>query len=290
MRLLHGRPLAERVNARTRERIALLGTRGVRPQLAIVSVGIDPAASTYQERLVRSGRHLGIDVRVDALPSAASEATAAEHLRGLGADRAVHGILLLTPLPAPLDEARLVDLIAPVKDVEGVHPYNVGLLKAGRPGFVPSTAEAILELLKFHEIPLRGANAVVIGRSPIVGRPAAALLMNAGATVTIAHSKTPDVAALTRPAAIVVVAVGHAGFVTGDMLSPGATVIDAGINVTPTGLVGDVDVESVSGVAGALSPVPGGLGAVTTALLLRNVVSAAEEQTERRAGPPPGPS
>ncbi len=279
MRLLHGRPLAEDVNARTRERIAELAARGVRPQLAIVSAGIDPAASTYQERLVRSGKHLGIDVRVDALPSGTSEETLATHLRALGADRAVHGILLLTPLPAPLDEARLVDLIAPAKDVEGVHPYNVGLLKAGRPRFVPSTAEAILELLKFHAVPLRGAKAVVIGRSSVVGRPTATLLLNADATVTVAHSKTPDVAALTRAAAIVVIAVGRERYLTGDMLSPGATVIDAGINVTPAGIVGDADVESVSGVAGALSPVPGGLGAVTTALLLRNVVSAAEEQS-----------
>jgi len=279
MRLLHGRPLAEKVNGRTRERIALLAKKNVVPTLAIVSVGIDPAASTYQERLVRSGKHLGIDVRVHALPSGTTEANIAEHLREVGADGTVHGILLLTPLPAPIDEARLVDLIPPAKDIEGVHPYNVGLLKARRPRFVPSTAEAIVELLRFHEIPLRGASAVVIGRSPVVGRPAAALLVNADATVTVAHSKTPDVAALTRAASIVVAAVGRAGFLKGDMLSPGATVIDAGINVTPTGIVGDADVESVSAVAGALSPVPGGLGAVTTALLLRNVVSAADEQS-----------
>jgi len=279
MRLLHGRPLAEKVNARTRERIVLLAARDVRPKLAIASAGIYPAADTYQERLVRSSEHLGIDVRLDRQPSGTSEARVAERLRELGSDRSIHGILLLTPLPSPLDEARLVDLIPPAKDVEGVHPYNVGLLKVGRPRFVPSTAEAILELLKFHEVPLRGVNAVVIGRGPVVGRPTAALLTNADATVTVAHSKTPDVAALTRAAAIVVVAVGRAGFLTGGMLSPGATVIDAGINVTPTGIVGDVDVESVSGVAGALSPVPGGLGAVTTALLLRNVVRAAEEQS-----------
>ena len=279
MRLLHGRPLAERINAQTAERIAALAARGITPRLDIVSVGIDPAASTYQERLVGSGKRLGIAVRVAALARGTSETEAASRLRALASDSAVHAVLLLTPLPAPLDEARMVELLAPAKDVEGVHPYNAGLLAAGRPHFVPSTAEGIVELLKFHDVRLRGAHAVVVGRSGVVGRPAAALLLNEDVTVTIAHSKTTDVPALTRAAAIVIVAVGREGFLTGAMLSPGATVIDAGINVTPTGITGDVDIDSVSSVAGAISPVPGGLGAVTTALLLRNVVTAAEEQS-----------
>jgi methylenetetrahydrofolate dehydrogenase (NADP+)/methenyltetrahydrofolate cyclohydrolase len=279
MRLLHGRPLAEALNASTRERIAKLEANGVTAAVAIVSVGIDPAASTYQERLAKSGKHLGIDVRVEALASGASAADLDARLRALSADRDVHGILLLTPLPLPLDERHAVEQIAPEKDIEGVHPKNAGLLAAGHPRFVPSTAEAIIELLRFHGVSMRGAKATVVGRSPVVGKPAAALLLQEDATVTIAHSKTPDVAAMTRAASIVVVAVGRAGFLTGDMLSPGATVIDAGINVTPTGIVGDVDVASVSAVADALSPVPGGLGAVTTALMLRNVVTAAEEQT-----------
>ena len=279
MRLLHGRPLAEATNTATRARAAVLSGRGIAPRLHIVSIGIDPAASTYQERLVRSGTQIGVDVRVDALTSGRGEADLVAHLGGLARDPGVHGILLLTPLPAPIDEGRAVEGIPPAKDVEGVHPYNAGLLAAGRPRFVPSTAEGIVALLRFHGVPLRGARAVVIGRSGVVGRPAAALLLGEDATVTVAHSRTPDVAALTRAAEIVVVAVGHAGFLTGGMLSSGATVIDAGINVTPGGITGDVDVSSVSAVAGALSPVPGGLGAVTTALLLRNVVTAAEEQT-----------
>ena len=285
MRLLHGRPLAESINATTRERVAVLEQRKILPRLDVVSVGIDPAATTYQERLVRSGKQLGIDVRAVALAPGAVEEEVASKLQTSSADRSVHGILMLTPLPAPLDEARLVESIAPTKDVEGVHPRNAGLLAAGRPRFVPSTAEGIVELLKFHGVPLRGEQAVVVGRSPVVGRPAAALLLREDATVAIAHSKTTDLPALTRAASVVVVAVGKAGFLTGDMLSAGATVIDAGINVTPSGITGDVDVESVTGVAAALSPVPGGLGAVTTALLLRNVVTAAEEQNERRAVP-----
>ena len=280
MRLLHGRPLGEALNASTRERIATLHASGVRPAVAIVSVGIDPAASTYQERLAKSGKQLGIDVRVDPLPSGASAADLDTRLRALSADRDVHGILLLTPLPAGLDERHAVEQIAPEKDIEGMHPKNAGLLAAGHPRFVPSTAEAVIELLRFHGVNMRGAKATVVGRSPVVGKPAAALLLREDATVTIANSKTPDVGAMTRAASIVVVAVGRAGFLTGDMLSPGATVIDAGINVTPSGIVGDVDVASVSAVADALSPVPGGLGAVTTALMLRNVVTAAEEQVE----------
>jgi methylenetetrahydrofolate dehydrogenase (NADP+)/methenyltetrahydrofolate cyclohydrolase len=287
MRLLHGRPLAESINAKTRERVAVLERRKILPRLDVVSVGIDPAATTYQERLVRSGKQLGIDVRAVARASGAVEEEVASKLRTSSADRSVHGILMLTPLPAPLDEARLVEAIAPVKDVEGVHPRNAGLLAAGRPHFVPSTAEGIVELLKFHGIPLRGQHAVVVGRSPVVGRPTASLLLKEDATVAIAHSKTSDLPALTRAASVVVVAVGKAGFVTGDMLSPGVTVIDAGINVTPSGIAGDVNVESVAGVAGALSPVPGGVGAVTTSLLLRNVVTAAEQQNERRALPRP---
>jgi len=285
MRLLHGRPLAESINASTRERVATLARRGIEPRLDVVSVGIDPAASTYQERLVRSGKQLGIDVRAIALPPGAVEAEVASRLGISSADRSVHGILMLTPLPAPLDEARLVEAMAPAKDVEGVHPRNAGLLAAGRPRFVPSTAEGIVELLKFHGVLLRGQHAVVVGRSAVVGRPTASLLLKEDATVAIAHSKSSDLPTLTRAATIVVVAVGRAGFLTGDMLSPGTTVIDAGINVTPSGITGDVNVNSVTGVAGALSPVPGGLGAVTTSLLLRNVVTAAEEQNERRRAP-----
>lgn len=276
MRLLHGRPLAERVNAGTSARIAALRSRGIVPRLEIVSVGIDPAANTYQERLVHHGARLGIEVHQVSLARASSEDDLATRLRAISADPAVHALLLLTPLPPPLDEARAVELIDPAKDVEGVHPYNAGLLAAGRPAFVPSTAEGAVELLKFHEVPLRGARAVVIGRSGVVGRPSAALLLGEDATVTIAHSRTKDIAALTRAADVVVVAVGRERFLTGAMLSPGVTVIDAGINVTPAGIVGDVDVESVTPVASALSPVPGGLGAVTTALLLRNVSAAAE--------------
>jgi methylenetetrahydrofolate dehydrogenase (NADP+)/methenyltetrahydrofolate cyclohydrolase len=273
MRLLHGRPVAERVNARTLERVAALAKGGVTPTLEVLRVGSDAAAATYLARLVRQSAQLGITVNEAAL--APSESDIVAHLR-LKTTRA-HGVLLLTPLPAPLDEAKITEHIPPAKDVEGVHPENVGLLTLGRPRFIPSTAEAVLELLAYYEIGIDGVHAVVIGRSPVVGRPAATLLLHRHATVTLAHSRTADLASHTRDAQIVVVAVGRRGFLRGDMIAKGATVIDAGINVTPSGIVGDAD-ESVAAVAGALSPVPGGLGAVTTALLLRNVVTAAEGQ------------
>jgi methylenetetrahydrofolate dehydrogenase (NADP+)/methenyltetrahydrofolate cyclohydrolase len=280
LRLLYGKPLAEKLHERSRERSAALHARGIAPRLAAVSVGIDPSANTYLQSLKARGKKLDIAVDEVDLSGDSSERQLIATLERLGADARVHGILLLTPLPGTLDEGHIVDHIVPAKDVEGMHPFNVGLLADGRPRFVPSTALAIVELLKFHGVTLRGARAAVVGRSTVIGRPAAHLLMKEDATVTIAHSQTPDVRAVTSDASVVVVGVGRAGFLRGDMISAGATVIDAGINVTPKGIVGDVDVESVSPVAAALSPVPGGLGAVTTELLLRNVLTAAERQQE----------
>lgn len=278
-RLLHGRPLAERLKAEARTRVDELSRRSATPHLAIVSVGADPAALTYTERLARAGQGLGVRVTPSALARETSEADLTRELERLSADPTVHGIILMTPLPGALDKGHIVDHIALPKDVEGVHPASVGWLADGRPRFIPSTAEAIVELLKYYEVPIRGCHAVVIGRSTVIGRPAAYLLLKEDATVTIVHKRTADLTRFTRSADIVVVGIGSAGFLKGDMVRPGATVIDAGINVQPHGLVGDVDPESVGAVAGALSPVPGGLGAVTAALLLRNVVRAAEQLT-----------
>ena len=277
MRLLLGKPLAEKLYEASRARSDSLRDRGVVPRLAAVSVGVEPAANTYVQRLVSRGRRLGMTVDDVALPGDATERTVTTTLERLGREPAVHGVLLLTPLPGKLDEAHLVDHLARDKDVEGMSPYSAGLLAEGRPRFVPSTAEAIVALLKFYDVPLEGARATIVGRSTVVGRPVALLLLQEHATVTIAHTKTADVAAATRGAEIVVVAVGRAGFLRGEMISKGATIVDAGINVAPRGIVGDVDVASVSSVAGALTPVPGGVGAVTTEILLRNVITAAEQ-------------
>jgi methylenetetrahydrofolate dehydrogenase (NADP+)/methenyltetrahydrofolate cyclohydrolase len=281
-RLLHGRPLAERIRASTKARIEALSAKGIRPQLAIVVVGADPSAAAYTERLRHSGDAVGIRVADASLPADSSEAQLIARLETLGTDPSVHGIILMTPLPGALDEGHIVDHLAVAKDVEGMHPFSVGWLADGRPRFVPSTAEAVVELLRYYEVPLRGSHAVVIGRSTVIGRPAAYLLLKEDATVTMTHKQTVDVERYTREADIVVVGVGRVGFLRGDMVRPGATVIDAGINVTPQGLTGDVDVETVGAVAGAVSPVPGGLGAVTTALLLRNVATATERQARDR--------
>jgi len=277
MRLLLGKPLAEKLYEASRARSDSLRDRGVVPRLAAVSIGVEPAANTYVQRLVSRGRRLGMTVDDVALPGDATERTVTTTLERLGREPAVHGVLLLTPLPGKLDEAHLVDHLARDKDVEGMSPYSAGLLAEGRPRFVPSTAEAIVALLRFYDVPLEGARATIVGRSTVVGRPVALLLLQEHATVTIAHTKTADVAAATRGAEIVVVAVGRAGFLRGEMISKGATIVDAGINVAPRGIVGDVDVASVSSVAGALTPVPGGVGAVTTEILLRNVITAAEQ-------------
>jgi methylenetetrahydrofolate dehydrogenase (NADP+)/methenyltetrahydrofolate cyclohydrolase len=278
-RLLHGRPLAEKIKAVSRSRADALRARGIHPKLAIVGIGGDPAAHSYVQRLERSSAESGITAEGGFLPRETTEQQLIAQLERLSMDRTINGILLLTPLPGALDEAHVIDHIAIAKDVEGMHPFNMGFLADGRPRFVPSTADAVVELLKYYDVPLEGAHAVIIGRSTVIGRPAAYLLLAANATVTIAHRRTTALETLTQAADIVVVGVGKPGFLTGSMVKPGATVIDAGINMTPNGLAGDADLESVASVAGALSPVPGGLGAVTAALLLRNVLTATERQT-----------
>lgn len=274
-RLLHGRPLAETVNADTRARAGRLADRGITPALAVVTTGGDPAAATYIGSLERSGRSLGVGVRQATLARDADETAYAGVLRELELDARVSGILLLTPLAPGVELTQVAALLPPAKDVEGMHPLSAGLLAAGRPRFVPTTAEAVIALLRHYEIPLRGSRVTVIGRSPVFGRPLSTLLLLEHATVTVAHSQTPDLASHTRTADIVCIGIGRAGALTGEMICKGAVVVDAGINVRPEGIVGDVDAASVAGVASAYSPVPGGLGAVTTALLMRNVVSAA---------------
>ncbi len=235
----------------------------------------------YLDRILKACASVGIvgeliDVGGEDAPSQELELTAA--IRRLNADPLVAGIIVQMPLPDGVRLKAVVDAIDPVKDIDGIHPLNAGLLRLGYDGFVPATAHAAMEMLRHSGAPIAGADAVVIGRSPVVGMPVAFMLTKADATVTVCHSRTRDLAAKTRRADIVVVAAGRPGLVTGAMLKPGAVVIDVGINVVGGHLVGDVDFASAREVAGAITPVPGGIGPLTNALLLAHLVRAAQRQ------------
>lgn len=251
---------------------------GVKAQLVAVQVGEDPATSSYFRQIARSFKAHELSVRIDQLPLPVSNHQVADHLRALGEDPLVHGVLIQSPLPTPLDLLSAIQGLPPVKDVEGLHPLNAGLLLEGRPHFVPTTALAGMEVVRAEGVDVTGRHAVVVGRSIIVGRPLALLLLHANATVTICHSRTADLPTITRQADILAVAVGIPGLVTGEMVKPGAVVLDFGTNVTEAGLVGDVDFASVQQVASAITPVPGGIGPVTTAALGRATLQAAKEQ------------
>jgi methylenetetrahydrofolate dehydrogenase (NADP+) / methenyltetrahydrofolate cyclohydrolase len=242
--------------------------------LATVLVGDDPASHIYIERKHEAAHAAGIETRDNRLPTSSSEEDVLALVDELNADDAVDGLLVQLPLPAHIDEVRVTQSVLPVKDVDGLHMVNAGHLYLGSPLHVPATAWGCMELLDEYGIEVGGSEAVVIGRSELIGRPMAMLLLAANATVTMCHSRTRDLSAHTRRADIVVAAVGNPGLVTGDMIRPGAAVLDVGINRTPDGLRGDVH-PSVAEVAGFLTPVPGGVGPMTIALLLRSTLKAA---------------
>jgi methylenetetrahydrofolate dehydrogenase (NADP+)/methenyltetrahydrofolate cyclohydrolase len=270
---LAGREAAAALRASTAAAVERAGAVA----LAVVTATDDESTAWYVRSLTAAAAKVGINCTVTDLGAAAPAAQIAATLRALSADPAVHGIILQTPLPAGLRLAELAALIAPGKDVDGANPVSLGRLTAGLPAFAPATAEAVLQLLDFHGVELTGQRAVVVGRSAVVGKPLAQLLLARDATVTICHSRTADLAAVTREADVLVVAAGRVGLITARHVRPGAVVVDVGTNATAAGgLVGDVDAGSVAAVAGALSPVPGGVGPVTTAQLLRNTAAAAE--------------
>jgi methylenetetrahydrofolate dehydrogenase (NADP+)/methenyltetrahydrofolate cyclohydrolase len=281
-RSLSGRELAADIRAGTAAQAAELTGAGRPPRLAIVTARADEASAWYVRSLATAAAKVGIGCDViDLIPAiaAAPENAAASIeavLAELSATAGVHGIILSTPLPAGLRLAELAAAIDPGKDVDGANPASLGRVMTGLPAFAPATAEAVVRLLEHHRIALEGRHAVVVGRSAVVGKPLAHLLLDRDATVIICHSRTRDLAAMTVQADVLVVAAGRAGLIGPEDVAPGATVIDVGTNATADGgLVGDVDPE-VGQVAGALSPVPGGVGPVTTALLLRHVTQAAE--------------
>lgn len=271
--LLDGKALAARVRAQARETLAGLG---VRAGLAVVLVGDDPASRVYVRNKVRACEETGIRSEMHAFPASAGENEVLERVLALNRDPGIHGILVQLPLPAGINSERVLAAVSPHKDVDGFHVENLGALVAGRARFVPCTPAGVLRLLQHANVPIAGRHAVVIGRSTIVGKPAALLLLQRDATVTICHSKTPDLAAHARQADILVAAVGRAKLVTADMVKSGACVIDVGMNRLPDGsLAGDVDFAAVKDIAGWITPVPGGVGPMTVAMLMENTVAAA---------------
>jgi methylenetetrahydrofolate dehydrogenase (NADP+) / methenyltetrahydrofolate cyclohydrolase len=278
---MDGKALAERVRGEVAEEVAELG----RPVgLATVLVGDDPASAVYVRNKQKACREVGIEPIDHQLGADTSEGELLELVGALNADDAVTGILVQLPLPEQIDDDRIIRSIDPIKDVDGFHPFSAGHLLQGSPTFVAATPAGIMEILREYEVDLQGARAVVIGRSNIVGKPMALLLLAEHATVTICHSRTRDLPAVVREADVVVAAVGRPETVTADMVREGATVVDVGINRIEDGLVGDVAAD-VAGKAGFLTPVPGGVGPMTIASLLRNTVRAARYQSGSLAFP-----
>lgn len=283
--ILEGKSLSDEIRAEVAEEAARFQqSSGVTPCLAAVLVGEDPASQVYVRNKEKACAKAGMTSRLHRLPATTSQAELLELVESLNVDRAVHGILVQLPLPGGIDAERILDAVDPLKDVDAFHPENVGRIVQGRPRFLPCTPHGIQQLLVRRGIETAGRRVVVIGRSDIVGKPMAIMLLQkargADATVTVCHSRTKDLPAVAREADILIAAIGRAKFVTRDMVRPGAVVIDVGINRTEEGLVGDVDFESVKEVAGAITPVPGGVGLLTIAMLLHNTLMAAKLQVE----------
>lgn len=283
-RILYGKEFARRIKEDAKRQAGELWRRtGVRPGLAVVIVGDNPASLVYARNKHKACEELGFYSVTVELPATTGKEELLAKIDALNADEKIHGILVQLPLPPGLAaaETEVLNRIDPAKDVDGFHPVSIGRLSLGKPLLAPCTPAGCIRMLELADIPIDGARAVVLGRSNIVGKPMMSLLLAANATVTVCHSHTRDLPEVTRQADILVAAVGRPGFVTADMVKPGATVIDVGINrIAPKKLVGDVDFEAVKDVAGAITPVPGGVGLLTIAMLMQNTVTAAKEQLE----------
>jgi len=281
-RIIDGNALARAVRDELRPRVAALAAAGITPGLAVILANDDPASRIYVRNKGRACAEVGLHSEQHDLPATATETEVLGRVRSLNENPGIHGILVQLPLPAHISGERVLQAIAPEKDVDGFHPFNVGLLATGHPGFVPCTPAGVMRMLERENIVLEGRHAVIVGRSNIVGKPMAMLLLQRNATVTICHSRTRDLGAVTRSADILVAAIGRARFLSGDMVRPGAAVIDVGINRLPDGkLAGDVDFQGLLGRASHLTPVPGGVGPMTIAMLLENTVLAAERAAKQ---------
>lgn len=276
--IIDGKAVAARLKANLKARIAGLTAQGKPPGLAVILVGDNPASRVYVNMKQKSCAELGIYSEEHSMPGTTSAAELVELIQKLNHDPRIHGILLQLPLPQQLDELKMLELIAPAKDVDGFHPVNGGKLLAGIPGLLPCTPAGVIDLIRETGVAIAGKECVVVGRSNIVGKPQALLLLREHGTVTICHSRTADLAAVCRRADILVAAVGRPELITGAMVKPGAIVIDVGTNRQADGkLVGDVNYASVAEVAGWITPVPGGVGPMTIAKLMENTVISAEQ-------------
>ena len=288
-RLLEGGAIAAEIRIAVAEDVASFTlAQGRPPGLRVVIVGKDAPSTVYLERILRGCAKVGIDAGFVELEGEATEAKVTATVRELNDDPTVDGVIVQMPLPGTIRLRAVIDAIDPEKDIDGIHPLNAGLLRLGYDGFLPATADAAVEILRRSAIEIEGRDAVVIGRSAVVGMPAAFLLLKEDATVTVCHRRTRDLGGHVRRADIVVVAAGRPGLITGAMLKPGAVVVDVGINVVDGRLVGDVEFESARTVASAITPVPGGVGPLTNALLLTHLIRAAEHQaTDRQSSRQP---
>ncbi len=276
-KILDGKKLASEIKVEVKERTERLKERGVTPGLAVVLVGEDPASKVYVGQKEKGCRDAGFASFLHRMPETTTQSELLALIERLNSDRTVHGILVQLPLPGHIDSDAVLSAIRPEKDVDGFHPVNIGRLVSGLPSCEPCTPKGIMRLLKSAEIPLSGKEAVIIGRSNIVGKPVAMMLLAESATVTICHSRTEELADHARRADILIAAVGKPRFVTGDMVKEGAVVVDVGINRLEEGLVGDVDYEAAAERASWITPVPGGVGPMTIAMLLENTLEQAEK-------------
>jgi len=281
--IIDGKKVSSELKAALAQEVQQLTEAGVRPGLAVILVGEDPASQVYVRNKEKTCVDLGMHSEVHRLPADTPQAELVALIESLNASDAIHGILVQKPLPGHIDEKAVIGAIAVEKDVDGFHPISIGNLLIGDEGFVPCTPAGVIELLRAYDISLEGKRAAIIGRSNIVGKPMAALLIRENATVTVCHSRTANLAEVTREADIVIAAIGRPNMVTADYIKPGAVVIDVGINRLPNGkLAGDVDFESAKEVASAITPVPGGVGPMTIALLMKNTVESARKAMASR--------
>lgn len=276
--IIDGKAIAAALCETLKQEVSALAARGVTPGLRVILVGEDPASMLYVANKEKKAASLGIDSRVIRLPQGTTQAALLALIAELNADDTVHGILVQLPLPKHICAETVTGAILPNKDVDGLHPENAGNLLLGKPCLAPCTPQGILHLLSATGIPVSGKHAVVVGRSMLVGKPVSLLLLQQNATVTLCHSKTQDLPAITRQADILIAAVGKAGLITADMVKPGAVVIDVGTNKTPSGSCGDVCFDEVKQAAGYITPVPGGVGPMTIAMLMQNTIAAAKRR------------